>query len=151
MNWREPIERFMDFVSPEPNTGCWLWTGYTDNGYGIFYPGSKSGKTNMVKAHRWLFEHERGPIPQKLHIDHICRVRCCVNPQHLRAVTQRENTLAPGSLSPSKLHSMKTHCPKGHPYSPENTYFYIKPRFNRQCKICTLEHCRRSRQAKRLQ
>lgn len=67
--------------------GCWLWTGAVHKtGYGLFNPGE-----GVVRAHRWSYEHYRGPIPNGLHIDHLCRVRRCVNPDHLEAVTQAEN------------------------------------------------------------
>jgi len=72
---------------------CWLWTGSkTTKGYGHFGIGPK-----LVAAHRWAYEDANGPIPEGMQIDHICRVRECVNPEHLRLATNkqnRENTVA---------------------------------------------------------
>lgn len=75
-----------------PHLGrCWIWTGYTSRlGYGIFGPG---GRSVTMPAHRWSYEHFVGPVPDGLELDHLCRVRRCVNPLHLEAVTHRENCL----------------------------------------------------------
>lgn len=67
---------------------CWIWVGtFTAKGYGRF---SRS-KNNRHKAHRWSYEHFVGPIPEGLTIDHLCKVKACVNPAHLEAVTSKEN------------------------------------------------------------
>jgi hypothetical protein len=85
-------ERFWQYVHPEPNTGCWLWSGSTSTGgYGYILDYEGAAKKAM-RAHRWAYEKLRGPIPDGLHLDHLCRVRCCVNPDHLEAVTSGENT-----------------------------------------------------------
>jgi len=88
-------ERFDAKWTPEPNTGCWLWTASTNkNGYGQFRFGSQvDGTRTMVLAHRWAYEHLVGPIPEGLQLDHLCRAPWCVNPEHLEPVTSRENTV----------------------------------------------------------
>jgi hypothetical protein len=112
----EAMDRFLSCVEKLPDQpGCWLWTGsYTGKGYGGFWTGERS-----VRAHRFSYEAFVGPIPSGLTIDHVCRVRMCVNPAHLRAVTQFENTMI-GSSIPA-INARKTHCKWGHEFTPENT------------------------------
>ena len=114
--------------------GCWLWTGakYRD-GYGEF-----NHKGRPTAAHRWAYEHFYGAIPQGLHIDHLCRVRGCVNPWHLEAVTQAEN-----NRRGRRLESTPTHCWQGHERTPENSYIYSS--YGRRCKECKLEAVRKRR------
>jgi hypothetical protein len=84
MSFESLIERR---AQPEPNSGCLLWLGYvTPKGYG-----SLKFNGHMRLAHRVAYEMTKGPIKKPLHIDHLCRVRCCVNPIHLEAVTIGEN------------------------------------------------------------
>lgn len=106
---------------------CWLWTGATSDGYGRF---AHEGRTDV--AHRLAWRALVGPIPDGLHIDHLCRVRRCVNPEHLEPVTCRENVLR--GIGPSAEHAVKTHCPAGHEYTPENTYRYRNMRMCRACR-----------------
>ena len=102
------IEKFTALVTFCPVTGCHFWLGNLDRyGYGRFRVGLKK-----VKAHRFIFELAVGPIPEGLVINHTCRVRSCVNPAHLEAVTIKENTLAPGSLSITKKNKDKVCCPR---------------------------------------
>lgn len=118
---------------PEPNTGCWLWLKTLNHkGYALM--------TNYTKrtyiAHRISYEEFIGPIPKGLVIDHKCRMRLCVNPEHMEPVTSRVNTQRGNS---GINMSSKTHCPKGHNYSHKNN------RGQRQCKICMAESSRKSR------
>lgn len=82
----------MEKVLPVPFAGCWLWHGAVSKckggGYGLIYVG---GKEVVKSAHRVVYELERGAIPNGMDLDHLCRVRTCVNPAHLEPVTRKEN------------------------------------------------------------
>lgn len=84
------------------------------DGYGQFMHNYKNNR-----AHRISYEIHIGKIPETLVLDHLCRNPNCVNPHHLEAVTQGENTTRGNSIS--NINIIKTHCPRGHPYSKENT------------------------------
>jgi hypothetical protein len=120
----------------ERTSRCWLWMGPLYNGYGrVGYKGTSSN------PHRVSYMLLKGPIPRGLQVDHLCRVRNCVNPAHLELVTPRENTFRGVSLS--VLNASKTHCPKGHPYSSANTY---KDAWgHRHCRTCGREKAAASR------
>jgi hypothetical protein len=108
-------DRLKSFISPEPNSGCWLWIGFTNSkGYGHIWYGGR-----MRLAHRVSWEIERGSVQDGLCLDHLCRVRCCVNPDHLEPVTIQEN-IRRGDTGIN--HRSKTHCPQGHEYTENNTY-----------------------------
>ena len=129
------LERIMEKVSPEPNSGCWLWMGFAnEDGYGVIRIG---GRVNFKfrGVHRVCYELLRGAIPEGLTLDHLCRVRCCVNPDHLEPVTIVENVRR-GEVGITNR--MKTHCPYGHPYDEENTYS-IPGRVYRSCRACHRE------------
>ncbi len=79
-------DRFWRKVSPEPTTGCWLWTGADVLGYGHL---ELNGR--FVRAHRAAWRDQRGSIPDGMVIDHVCRTPACINPDHLRLATQAEN------------------------------------------------------------
>ena len=135
----EEWERFSLKFEPEPMSGCWLWTASIRDsclGYGC---ASYRGRT--CSAHRLSYEHWRGAIPAGLHLDHLCRVRCCVNPWHLRVVTNRENLFAPGSLCLTKLNSEKAWCANGHAFDESNTHVGTR----RSCRACKREYSQRWR------
>ena len=80
-------ERLADLSIPEPNSGCIIWLGaLNDSGYGRI-----KIRSRFRRAHRVAWELENGPIPSDLCIDHLCRVRCCINPTHMELVTRGEN------------------------------------------------------------
>lgn len=88
-------ERFMQYVSPEPNSGCWLWTGMvSEDGYGRFQIGSRTdGSRNQDGAHRISWRMVHGEIPAGLLVLHSCDVRSCVRADHLFLGTQLDNCL----------------------------------------------------------
>ena len=135
-------ERFWEKV--EKTDGCWLWTASLGQhgGYGQFNNG-----TTMEPSHRFAYKLIVGPIPPELELDHLCRVRRCVNPAHLEVVDHRTNTmrgLAP--LVNGAMNRSKTHCPQGHPYDAINTIWYGN---HRSCRICKRAGTRRWRERMR--
>lgn len=133
MKGRRPAkERFMSKFRVNPEIGCHEWTACKGkDGYGRFNTGGKHGP--VVRAHKFSYETFKGPIPDGLQIDHLCRNRICCNPDHLEAVTQQENIRRGDG---GKHMREKTHCPKGHPYSGAN--LYIEPSTGRRrCQVCT--------------
>lgn len=108
--------------------GHWLWTGTLQpEGYGRI---GKAGRP--IGAHRLSYETFVGPIPEGLHIDHLCRIPRCVNPVHLEPVTCAENMHR--GTSPAALNARKTHCPHGHPYDEVNTRRRVDG--SRACRAC---------------
>jgi hypothetical protein len=133
--------QFSKRVWPEPNSGCHLWAGSTsDWGYG-----QVRVKGKRVMAHRYAYEKKRGPIPPGLDLDHLCRVRCCVNPDHLEPVTRRENTLR--GVGQAAVHARKTHCPYGHALAAARPAG--KQKRHRACLPCHAAHERRRRARRR--
>jgi hypothetical protein len=78
---------------PEPNSGCVLWLGELNSaGYGRISQGNNHvGKRVRYLAHRVSYELAKGQVPEGMELDHLCRVRCCINPEHLEPVTRSEN------------------------------------------------------------
>lgn len=122
---RPPDERFFSFVRKTPK--CWLWTGSTFGlrsfVYGKFCPGAPAPATG---AHRWAYERWVAEIPEGLEIDHLCRVRLCVNPSHLEPVTREENM----------RRARRPVCKYGHDKTdPRNQHFNPAGRLT-DCKEC---------------
>jgi len=126
--------KFWSHVIPEPNSGCWLWDGSLRDGYGLFRVESYGRVTN---AHRVAYQLCVGPIPEGLILDHLCRMRQCVNPAHLEPVTNSEN-IARGETGITNR--SKTRCPAGHPYTTVNSAG------SRVCYPCSNTRMRRRRQ-----
>lgn len=116
-----------------PDLGpCWIWTGaLTDKGYARIRHNKK-----LIRVHILLYERFIGAVPGGLELDHLCRVKNCVRPEHMEAVTHQVNV--------ARAYAVKTHCPAGHPLSGEN----LLPREDgyRECLEC---HRRRGRESQR--
>ena len=102
--------------------GCWQWTASkNEHGYGHFWNGSR-----VAPAHRWSLEFHVGPVPEGLELDHFCRNRSCVNPEHLEPVTRAENN--------RRAAAAQTHCINGHEFTEENTV--VRRHGYRKCRTC---------------
>ena len=124
--------------SVEKTETCWLWHGEMGpGGYGRL---TDSATRKRYMAHRYSYELHVGPVPEGLCLDHLCRVRSCVRPDHLEAVTMRENTMR--GDTPARRNHEKTACIHGHPYDETNTSFGLKGR--RHCRQCRkrIDHAR---------
>lgn len=131
----DELERFWSKVDKHGPNGCWVWTAGTfSSGYGSFWL-----KGRMRHAHRVAWHWMRGPVPEGMTLDHLCRNRACVNPDHLEPVTHQVNILR--GVGASAQHARKTHCPQGHAYDEANTEWYGN---RRRCITCRREHQRRA-------
>ena len=121
--------RFMKKVAY--NGECWEWMGFLrSTGYGMFHSGSrKDGSRKTGLAHRWAFQHWKSELIDGLTIDHLCRNRACVNPEHLDQCHIGENV----NRSPL-CNARKTECPQGHALSGDNLYLYKGKRHCRECR-----------------
>ena len=148
MNWScgslEPtplvhLERIDARYDKPSEDECWVWTGYLrPDGYGKAHAGKIDGKYKLIRTHRAMYELYVGQIPLDLTIDHLCRNTACGNPKHLRILTVSENSKDGGN-------ARKTHCPHGHEYTDENTYYYKRKNnwLGRHCRVCLKESKRR--------
>lgn len=134
------VDKAGPFPADRPDLGpCWLWTGYImPNGYG-----SQTVLGRSVYAHRYAYELAVGPIPKGLEIDHLCRVRRCVNPAHLEPVTRQVNTLR--GTSSAAYYALRTSCELGHPFNEANTR--VDAENKRHCRTCVREYARQRRAA----
>lgn len=114
-NWLMIAPRLEANIERLPKEGCWLWTGARN--------GSGYGRIQVARrrhlAHRVMYELANGPIPSGLVLDHLCRTPLCVRPDHLEAVSQRENLLRGKTIT--ARNAAASHCPRGHEYSAANT------------------------------
>lgn len=130
--------RFWSKVALDPS-GCWLWTTCKNNGYGVFHINHRQSR-----SHRLAYISLVGAIPEGLQLDHLCRVRNCVNPDHLEPVTRKENILRGEGFAAKN--ARQTHCINGHKFTPENTRNITQDggRFVlRQCRTCLRLNMRR--------
>jgi len=135
-------DRFLDKISIEPNSGCWLWTaGADEHGYGQM---NADAEGFPRAAHRIAWILFRGPIPDGICVCHQHDDPWCVNPDHLFLGTQKDNMddkMRKGRHSNQK----KTHCAKGHPFSGENLCAFGPKHGKRYCRTCNREKSRLKR------
>lgn len=106
---------------------CWFYAGHINsNGYGLVFSEGK-----RIYAHRVMYEAHKNGVPKGLQIDHLCRNRRCVNPEHLEPVSRKDNILRGNGLT--AINARKTHCINGHPFDKMNTYIVIAGRKCREC------------------
>lgn len=131
-NVEEIKDRLLQRMRVDKKTNCWMWQkyispdGYARTCYQRFFP-------NVTGAHRISYSLFRGPIPEGMVIDHLCRTRSCINPDHMEVVTAIENNRR--GIYPTHTHrnGRKTHCKRGHPFNKKNT---IMVQGSRQCRAC---------------
>ena len=118
----------------EKGDDCWRWKGHVrPDGYAVFVSERKH-----FYAHRFSWElYNQQSIPVGFQVDHLCRNRSCVNPLHMQLVTLKQNVLS--GIGKSAQNARKSHCPQGHPYSKENTYY---SKGSRYCRECGRQRCR---------
>lgn len=128
-------ERF--WAKVDKTSTCWLWTGHrAEYGHATFKLDGRN-----TSAYRYAWEQLRGPIPDSLVLDHICRIPWCVNPDHLEPVTNGENVLR--GIGPGAVNKRKTHCKRGHEFAGDN--LRITPAGYRNCRECERQKIKRQR------
>ncbi len=135
MGFNDLPDRISYRVEPEPNSGCWLWSG-SHNGLGY---GTLLFASRMRYAHRVIYELLVGPIENGLHLDHLCRNPSCVNPDHVEPVTPYVNWMRGEGWGAKN--KRKVECVAGHPFDDANTY--VNKRGHRWCRACKNARMRR--------
>lgn len=126
------VDLFWKKIKKTPK--CWTWETATSNGYGSFTSGKKLGYGTL--PHRIAWTLLKGPIPAGLTIDHLCRIKTCVNPAHLDPVTMKINTLR--GISPIARQAKQTYCIHGHPLFGNNLKLVSRRnRIWRRCVTCS--------------
>lgn len=141
-SWHQNFWEKVVAGDPKLTPGCWIWIGgIQKDGYGRCSPGPMKGSR---LAHIRAYEQIKGHIPEGLVLDHLCRRRHCVNPDHLEPVTNEENVRR--GISVSVVNSRKTHCRQGHPFEGDN--LIVRSSGGRSCRACQRE-ADRKRSSKR--
>lgn len=133
--YKPSTERLLRAIVVNPTTGCWLYSGsIARDGYGKMNGGLEDPSETL--AHRISFKVFVGPIPDGCEIDHKCKTRGCVRPEHLQAIPHSLN-VGLGDYITNHHNRVKTHCKRGHEFTTENT---IQNRWGqkvtRKCRVC---------------
>jgi hypothetical protein len=141
---RPLMDRLWEKVDVRGDDECWEWqASKIRGGYGEIMVRNDPLKRSV--AHKVVYEALVGPVPEGMELDHLCNNPACVNPRHLRPVTHWENLMR--SNSACAWNRCKTHCHRGHEFTPENTYIR-KDRGTRMCNACSRENQKRYQQKK---
>ena len=125
-------QRLLDKVDVNPVSGCWEWTGYRlKTGYARV----TFGNVSQI-AHRLIYKLIVGPIPDGCDLHHNCRNKGCVNPRHLAPLVRKAHLAEEDHSTKGIREREKTHCPSGHEYTAENTYWHGDGKRKRGCKEC---------------
>jgi hypothetical protein len=126
------VNRFEANSIPEPNSGCWIWLGQV-NQYGYGRLRLPNGGTQV--AHRASYEfHNQTTVPDHLQVDHLCTLRCCVNPDHLEVVTRVENV-----RRAVQRNRATNRCRNGHEMTGDNVW--LRKNGNRTSRVCRICAC----------
>jgi hypothetical protein len=138
------LPRLMARINRRGPSECWPWTAQlSPTGYPRMST-KRNGKSGQINVLRALYELSRGPLPDSIVLDHLCRNRACLNLAHVEPVSNRENILR--GFAPSAVNARKTHCIRGHKLTGANLYITRDGR--RQCRPCRTEAMRRWEAAK---
>lgn len=140
--WKNPptmeerVSHYLTRVSVSPDRGCWIWDGKKrpTDGYACV---TIDYRSHLL--HRVVYEHLVRPLSSTETLHHKCEVTSCINPQHLEPCSHAEHRERHGGFrqiaaASAKARSERTHCAKGHEYTPENTI--LRPGSWRKCRIC---------------
>ena len=138
------VERFWEYVDIKGEDECWLWEGCTKNEYGTFWirDSNYANGGKMVSAHRYAYEIKYEPLGKRI-AHHLCENKLCVNPKHIVPTDSfGQHTLEHHPNSPTTINKMKTHCIRGHEFTPENTI--IDKNGKRKCLACEKSYIKKA-------
>ena len=132
------LDRLSSKIRIESTSGCWLWTASTRGPSSDFQYGQIRVGTQVLTAHRVVYELVVGPVEDGMVLDHLCRNTLCVNPAHVEPVTQRVNVRR--GVGTAAENARKTHCDRGHAMTGENLRILYNGK--RCCRACHRDWCR---------